>query len=504
MIALIDRVLDRVTMYRLVLYYLIVLLVAALVFCFLGQLPYDPLALVFTTVLILGVCWLTNLVFAWAYRTASNKESVYITALILALILNPVTPDDLPALGGVVFMSVWAIASKYILAINRRHIFNPAALGVALGLLINQPASWWVGGNLQLLPFVLIGGLLLVHKLGRWDIVLSFGAVVLGTTLLTSTPDQYWAGLSQTVEYTAFLFFAFVMITEPLTMPAGRWKRILYAAFVGLLFSPAIHFGTVIITPELALIAGNILAFLLNPKGRALLRLENIRKVANGVYDFVFTADRQLAFQAGQYVETTLPTRHSDSRGNRRYFTIASAPTERQVVLGVKFYPEPSTFKQALAKLKPGDEMLASPADGSFTLPRRQSTKLAFIAGGIGVTPFRSMIQGLMDEGEARPIVLFYANEKAEDIAYTDIFARAEREIGLRTIYTLASEETPPPGVRRGLINWRLIHDQMPDYLERIFYISGPRRMVTRYEELLREMGVPRRHIRTDFFPGFA
>jgi ferredoxin-NADP reductase len=504
MITLIDRVLDKITMYRLVLYYLIALLAAALVYCFLGQLPYDPLALTFTAVVILGVCWLTNLVFAWAYRTASNKESVYITALILILILNPVTPDEPIALGGIVFMSVWAIASKYILAINRRHIFNPAALGVALGLLIDQPASWWVGGNLQLLPFVLIGGILVVHKLGRWDLVLSFAAVVLGTTIIMSTPDQYWSAVSGTIEYTAFLFFAFVMITEPLTMPAGRPRRILYAAFVGLLFSPAIRFGSVIITPELALIAGNALAFLLNPKGRALLRLENIRKVANGVYDFVFSSDRQLAFQAGQYVETTLPTRHSDSRGNRRYFTIASAPTERQVVLGVKFYPEPSTFKQALAQLKPGDEMLASPADGSFTLPRNKNTKLCFIAGGIGVTPFRSMIQHLMGEGEARPIVLFYANEKAEDIAYTDIFARAERQIGLRTVYTLASDENPPPGVHRGFIDWRLIHSEMPDYHERIFYISGPRRMVTRYEQMLHEMGIPRRHIRTDFFPGFA
>jgi ferredoxin-NADP reductase len=148
--------------------------------------------------------------------------------------------------------------------------------------------------------------------------------------------------------------------------------------------------------------------------------------------------------------------------------------------------------------------LLASPADGGFTLPRRHSTKLAFIAGGIGITPFRSMIQNLMDRGETPSIVLFYANEKAEDIAYSDIFARAEREIGLRVIYTLAGEEIPPPGVRSGFIDWRLIHSAMPDYLERIFYISGPRRMVTRYEKLLREMGVPRRHIRTDFFPGFA
>ncbi len=158
-----------------------------------------------------------------------------------------------------------------------------------------------------------------------------------------------------------------------------------------------------------------------------------------------------------------------------------------------------------MSKLQPGDEMLASPADGSFTLPRNKKTKLCFIAGGIGVTPFRSMIQHLMSEGEERPIVLFYANEKAEDIAYADIFAEAERTIGLRTVYALANDPNPPAGMHRGFIDWRLIHAKMPDYHDRIFYISGPRRMVTRYEELLmHEMGIPRRHIRTDFFPGFA
>jgi ferredoxin-NADP reductase len=503
MLNLIDRALDSITMYRLVLYYLLSLVVAAFVFTLFGQLPYQPLDLAFSSLLIAAVCWLVNIVFAWGFDAAANKESVWITALILILIVDPVSPLDPAAFGIAAFAAVWAIASKFILAVGRRHIFNPAAFGVALtALALGTPASWWVGGNLQLAPIVLVGGLLVVRKLRRFDLVAAFTVVVLGT-IAVANPSQPLNAMLQALEYTPLMFFAFVMLTEPLTMPNGRLRRVIFAAFVGLLFSPAIHFGSAIITPEQAILAGNLLAFAFHPRGRAMLKLQSIREAAADVFDFVFSADRQLAFQAGQYIETTLPTVFSDNRGNRRYFTIASAPSEREIVLGVKFYNAPSTFKQALAKLKPGDSLLASLADGGFTLPRRKRAKLAFLAGGIGVTPFRSMIRELIDRGERRDIVMFYANERAADIAYRDTFERAERDLGIRTVYTLA-KAGPQPGFHNGLIDRRLIETEMPDWRERIFYISGPRKMVSAYERLLREMGVPRRRIRLDFFPGFA
>ncbi|TGS08325.1 hypothetical protein EN830_36755, partial [Mesorhizobium sp. M1C.F.Ca.ET.187.01.1.1] len=91
----------------------------------------------------------------------------------------------------VVFTSVWAISSKFILAIGRKHLFNPAALGVALSaLLLDQPATWWVGGNLPLLPIVLVGGMLIVRKLRRLDLVSTFVVVALATILATTDPSQ--------------------------------------------------------------------------------------------------------------------------------------------------------------------------------------------------------------------------------------------------------------------------------------------------------------------------
>src|SRR5450759_483446 len=179
MLKPIDALLNRITMYRLVLYYLIFLLGSAFVLSLTGVLAYDPYALLFSTSFLLAVCSVTNVVFARTFGVPTNVESTYITALILALIITPLQSyNDLWFLG---WASVLAIASKYTLAIKGKHPFNPVAFGVALTYFaINQSASWWVG-NAQMLPFVLVGGLLVVRKLHRFDLVLTFGLTALAT-----------------------------------------------------------------------------------------------------------------------------------------------------------------------------------------------------------------------------------------------------------------------------------------------------------------------------------
>ena len=154
--------------------------------------------------------------------------------------------------------------------------------------------------------------------------------------------------------------------------------------------------------------------------------------------------------------------------------------------------------------MKAGDTLSASHLAGDFVLPKDPSEKLAFIAGGIGITPFRSMVQYLVDTRDRRSAVLLYANKTADDIAYKEVFDRAEREIGLKTVHVLSGEAAPPPGMQSGRIDAARIAREVPDYRERLFFISGPHTMVDSFARTLREMGVPRRNIKTDFFPGFA
>ncbi|MBN9548674.1 MAG: RnfABCDGE type electron transport complex subunit D, partial [Alphaproteobacteria bacterium] len=326
MIKNLDRLLDHITMYRLVLYYLLALLGAAFVLGFLKLVPHDPTELAFTTALVLATCWVTNKVFARIFEVPANGESVHITAMILALILDPIAVTDVKAIGAVAFASVWAISSKYILAVGRKHLFNPAALGVALtALLLDRPATWWVGGSVWLLPLVLVGGALMVRKLRRLDLVATFLGAALATILATTDPSRYGAALAETFGSSPLLFFAFVMLTEPLTAPTTRWPRIAFAGIVGFLFAPNVHIGSFYFTPELALLTGNLFAYAVSPKGRFVLTLERIEQTAVDSYDFIFRSQRKLAFQAGQYLEWTLGLDRSDNRGNRRYFTVASS-----------------------------------------------------------------------------------------------------------------------------------------------------------------------------------
>lgn len=501
----VDDILNKITMYRLVLYYLIALIVAALVFSFLGMLAFDATALAFSTIVILLTSLAANWIFARVFEAETNVESVYITALILALIISPVMAADHAGVAFLIFASVWAMASKYIFAIGKKHIFNPAAFAVALtALVINQPATWWVGGNLILLPIVFLGGLLIVRKIQRFDLVLCFMAVALIATVVTNGSADYLTVISRTLLHSSLFFFGFVMLTEPLTTPPTRPLRIFYGALVGFLFAPNVHIGSFYLTPELALLAGNIFSYLVSPKGRYMLTLERIEEAARGVYDFVFTPDRRFNFRPGQYLEWTLSHHYPDDRGNRRYFTVASAPSERTVRLGVKFYDPASTFKRALAEMKKGDTISVSHLAGGFTLPRSKEKKLVFIAGGIGVTPFRSMLQYLLDTRERRPIVVFYANKTAADIAYKDVLERARRELGINTVHVLSDEKTVQPGALNGTISADLIAQYVPDYRERTFYISGPHGMVEAFKKALATMGVSRFKIKSDFFPGFA
>jgi ferredoxin-NADP reductase/Na+-translocating ferredoxin:NAD+ oxidoreductase RnfD subunit len=493
-------------MFRLLTYYLSALLGSAALLSAIGVMRYDVIDLLFSAAFLVAVAWLVNLVLARVWRVPFNIESSIITGLILSLIITPDKP------GAQFFFLLWAaslaVASKYLLAIRGKHIFNPAAFGVALtAMVLGKSATWWVAGNLALLPVVLVGGILVARKIHRWDLVLTY----IGTTILASAafklgdPSAVWNTTQATVLHTTLLFFAFVMITEPLTTPPRRWQRVIYGGVVGILSAPWAHVGDVYFTPELALLAGNIVSYGLSHKWKSLLVFKEVRTIAADTYEYVFEGATP-RFTPGQYAEFTLYADKADNRGNRRYFTFASSPTETGVRLGVKFYAQPSTFKAKLARFSPISTMLAGSIAGDFVLPRNKANKLVFIAGGIGVTPFRSMIKYLIDTKEKRDIVLFYSNKTEGEIAYREIFAEAEdADIGIKVVYTITDKLVASSWQgERGYVNAEMIKRHVPDYQDRYFYVSGPHSMVDGFSKTLRQLGVRRSRMKKDFFPGFA
>ncbi len=478
-----------------VFWFLSILIGIAFLFSIVGWLPYSPVGIVLSFLLILTVCYITNILFAWAFKAHTNVESVYITAFILVLIITPIkSPTDYSFLALAIWASIWAMASKYIFAIKKKHIFNPAAFGVAMtALFLGLSASWWVG-TLVMAPFVLIGGLLVVRKILRFDVVVSFVVVAIVTIIGFSLARDNFSFdmLERVVTSTSLLFFASIMITEPLTTPPTKGLRIWYGAILGFLFAPYVNIAGVFSTPELALLTGNIFSYIVSPKKKLILKLEERRMVAKNTYDFVFKPDQKLNFKPGQYLEWTLSHEKPDNRGNRRYFTIASSPTEELLRMGVKFYPDTSSFKLKMLDMQKGDTIVASQLAGDFYLPKSDDQKLAFLAGGIGVTPFRSMIKYQIDTNEPRDITMIYANNTLEDIAYKELFDEAEQKVGIKTVYPLT------------FITQDLIKKEIPDYMGRKFYVSGPRVFVTSMEKLLHSMNIPQTHIKKDFFPGFV
>lgn len=506
MMKKIDDFLNSITMYRLMLYSLIILLGIAAVLGYFSKLPYSPLSIILSAIFLVAVSWLANFFIAKAFEVPVNVESAYITALILALIVSPA--HSLSGLPFLFWTAVLAMASKYILAIRKKHLFNPAAIAVVItGLTLGESASWWAG-TVWMAPFVAVVGFLIIRKLHFEDLVWSFFMIVLvvslGFTLIKG--GDLINSFYQTIFQSSYLFLGTIMLTEPLTMPPRKLTQMFYGGIVGLLAVPQVHVGSFYFTPELALCTGNIFSYIISPKTKLLLHLQEKRQIASDIMEFVFKRPQKFSFIPGQYMEWTVPHQHSDSRGNRRYFTLASSPTENTIRLGIRFYQNGSTYKRALSGLDNKISIVGAQLAGDFVLPKNPEQKLVFIAGGIGITPFRSMVQYLIDKNEKRDIVLFYANKTEDEIAYRDVFSQAQNVCGLKVVYTITDTSAVPQSWQgsTGRINAQMIRDAVPDFKQRIFYLSGPHAMVTAYEQILKNMGVKNTNIKKDFFPGFV
>ena len=510
---LIVRRLDATGMYRTVTLALLTLVVISVVVSILKLMPYSPLELLFSLIVAVGVALLANLIFARLCRVSANHESALITALIIFFLILPPQLEELQYLLVTAAVVVGAIASKYIIVWRKQHLLNPAAAGVVAVMLVYEffplphgyfEANWWIGLPILLLPLVLVGSLV-VQKVRKWVPVVSFVSVafifsIFETWRLTGVALDGWyyfftSGPS--------LFLAFFMLTEPFTLPPTKKLQGIYGAFVGflsqtLLFSPWLK-----VTPEVALLLGNVIFYPFSLRQKLFLKLKEKHAIGQNTYEFVFEKPAGLRFLPGQYLEWMLPHASADARGKRRYFTIASAPTEADVRLGLKVSEKGSSYKTALLKLDVGESVIASQLAGDFILPKSAEQKLGFIAGGIGITPFRSHLKHMIDSGHASDAVLYYCNSKREDIAYQNIFEMAKAKFNFEVVHVIAEEEVGAP-FEQGFVTAEMLKRRTPDYLTRHWYLSGPPGMVNAYNTLLLKLGVPHRHITKDFFPGLA
>ena len=215
---------------------------------------------------------------------------------------------------------------------------------------------------------------------------------------------------------------------------------------------------------------------------------------------FWFHTNQTYKHQAGQFSELIIPHKNPDKRGTRRWFTLSSAPSEDLASITTKFTNKNgSSFKRALSELKPGAEVNLTEPMGDFTLPNDPRTPIVLVAGGIGVTPARSMVKALVDSNERRDITLFYAANSQEEFVFTDIFSK------YKPLTFVPVVKQPPQNYsgESGMLDIEIIKRHTDKLESAQIYISGPPQMVSGIKSLLKDSGVRRRQIVTDYFPGY-
>ncbi|HET8883972.1 MAG TPA: FAD-dependent oxidoreductase [Candidatus Saccharimonadales bacterium] len=207
----------------------------------------------------------------------------------------------------------------------------------------------------------------------------------------------------------------------------------------------------------------------------------------------MFEPSNPTTWQAGQFIHITLKHDDMDDRGDERWFTISSAPSENRLVITTRIYAEKkSSFKTALLALKPGDTAQADAPEGDFVIGDSTRNHL-FIAGGIGITPFRSILTEADALDEQLNVTLLYAN-RTNEIAYKnelDILQQSNPHLHIDYI------------VQPKKLDAQLLQQQISQMDDPLVYVSGPEPMVESLTAELATMGVTKDNIKGDYFPGY-
>lgn len=495
-----NRFLNHLSMYKVVSMSLTILWTIALIFSLTGVIEQSPLAMI-ASLGVLGVTTYTfSILFGRLFNVPVHGESSYITALILALIFSP----TLQVFGLVVLglAGVIAAASKFVLTVKGRHIFNPVAIAaVVVGFSGLGFASWWVATPPLFIPTLLLG-FFIIYKTRRFlagGIFIALSTVLVLAFLL-SQGDTLSDSLVLLLSW-PILFFSGFMFTEPLTLPRKKWQQVIEVLIVAPIFAIPVGFGDFTTSPALALVIGNLYAFIVSRRQAIVLTYEGSKKLTDRSREFTFAANSPVAYDAGEYMEITIPHPKKDLRGIRRSFSVTSAANDAKVSFGIKFYEPSSTFKKALSALPVGNRITATSVNGDFTLPKDSSAPLLYVAGGIGITPFISHLRTLKKNKVKRDVVLFYSVSSDDDVAYIDFLKTTGIQLFVVTKSKGMSSDTKVTYINDSYLSKDLIQKYVSDIKDRRAYVSGPPLMVDAVRSHLKDLGVV--HIKTDYFIGY-
>jgi ferredoxin-NADP reductase len=234
-------------------------------------------------------------------------------------------------------------------------------------------------------------------------------------------------------------------------------------------------------------------------------RLLSRTQVAEGTMAFHFAKPSGFDFKAGQFaIWTLLEPPETDAEGNKRTFTIASAPFEDQLMIATRM--RDTAFKRSLKSVTLGTEIRIAGPMGSFTLHRDSARPAVLLAGGIGITPFFSIVKQASNDGLPHKLYLFYSNHGPEDAPFLDILQELQKT---NTNFHLIATMTEMTHSQRkwagetGFINKEMLARHVSDLQEPIYYIAGPPAMVAAMQEMLVTSGIDEDNLRMEGFAGY-
>lgn len=232
------------------------------------------------------------------------------------------------------------------------------------------------------------------------------------------------------------------------------------------------------------------------------LQLELIEVITHccDVRTFRFEMPRDIDYKPGQYLVLTL---NIAGRDVSKAFSLSSSPTEKGYIEFTKKISD-SAFSLALDALKVGCSCSIRMPMGKFTF-EGEYPKAAFLSGGIGITPIRSIFKYATDKALDSNLVLLYSSRTPEYLIFRNDFKVMQASNrNIRTIYTLTHCNDRVQGCRIGYIDEELIKKELPDYRERMFYVCGPPAMVdTMRSMLINKLALPQEKIIIEDFVGY-
>jgi ferredoxin-NADP reductase len=201
---------------------------------------------------------------------------------------------------------------------------------------------------------------------------------------------------------------------------------------------------------------------------------------------------------------TLLNPPETDGEGNTRTFSIASAPFDPDLMIATRM--RDTAFKRVLRNAAPGLDVKIEGPSGSFVLPRKAEKPVVLLAGGIGITPFLSMIRQAAHDKTPHQIYLFYSNHRPEDAAFLDLLSEAARQDPnfhlIATMTEMSKSQLEWKG-ETGIINKQMLTTHLPAIEGPLYYIAGPPAMVSAMSGMLADAGVDEDDIRTEEFAGY-